>query len=180
MAEADRKRLSELFRDALGDGDVVTAPDVLTHDSPAPVLLPTPAYQGTGVTASASSSTTMIVLVALVVLLLGVVAYLLWTSSLKSVPMGTKNTDPSIDDDDAEDTEVSEITERAVRVEHDTETPDPAAQRVGRGAPHMGQLRPTHFQAPSAVATPKKKHAASDAGDEQDDPMFQSIDLYDD
>lgn len=185
MADADRKRLSELFRDALEDGDVVTAPDVLTHDSPVPALLPTPEYQGAGVAAPASSSTTTVVLVALVVLLLGVVAYLMWTSSSKSAPMGTTRTDPSpeLDDDGAEDTEVSEITERAVRVEHDTEDPDPAATRVGRGAPHMSQLRPTHFQAPSAATTQKKKkHAASseDAGDAQDDPMFQSIDLDDD
>lgn len=183
MSDADRKRLSSLFRDALGEGDVIATPDVLLDDPHVPVLAQ-PSYGAARVAdgASGASSPLVWVLAGVVLLLVCAVGYLLWSRSDGghgdadvTMERGKAHPAVSLADDEEDDEEVAHIT-GGVPVRDDALQ----MQRTQRGMPQMPQMRPTNFQAPAhkkAAAAAPRRPIEGDEGDEgDDDPLFQSLD----
>lgn len=189
MSDADRKRLSSLFREALGEGDVLATPDVLLHDSHVPVAHPP--YQGSGATGAATSGATsgatsaatsatsplLWILVGVVLLLVGAVGYLLWSGDRPGAlhgenahavhGPGVASVPPAVSLE--EDDEVAHLTGH----DEPVDAGGLQMQRTQRGMPQMPQMRPTNFQAPPKKKAPRRPVEEEEEGD--DDPLFQAL-----
>ena len=191
-SEADRKRLLNLFRAPLEEGDILNNPDVLSHTESAPQgfapvsLSPHegPVY-GTSATTVAPSSVsgrTMVTLVVIVVLI-GIIVYLLVTMRYRVVTderMLQSRSKAILDDDEEEDDEVMQITnyvagELPVEVSSE-EIAKKHMARAQRGMPQMGQMRPSNHAPGNASGRSDAESATKLRRHEGDnDPMFQTL-----
>lgn len=199
--EEDRKRLLELFRTPLEEGDVITNPEVLATQTAIPLgpsmpsgsrNAPDPVYQGSGGAkgapdATPSPSMPLILGVGFVVVLclLGVIAWLLLRHPEPEASPGRPSAlDRDADEEEDDDEEIAGITAAAGKPraramtggsipirEAPTARPPPT-----RGAgPPAGRMRPVDLYNDDAkAAAPQARRVdLPDPGDE--DPMFQSL-----